>query len=160
MKWYLRRHCERSEAMQQGARDSGLPRFACNEGRVWTKTATTAIILLLAIPAIAQQDTKIENPFRGVMQDRSSHSADERLYVEKCSMCHRQMGMGTVILARRMDPKLARLEARTDLTADYITAAVRQGIGNMPRISRGEVSDAQLARIAAYLTKSKEEAAK
>jgi mono/diheme cytochrome c family protein len=106
---------------------------------------------LLAIPAAAQQDTKIENPFRGVMQDRTSRSADERLYVEKCSMCHRQMGMGTVILARRMDPKIARLELRNDLTTDYISAAARQGIGNMPRIPRGEVSDAQLARIAVYL---------
>jgi cytochrome c5 len=109
---------------------------------------------LFAIPAAAQQDTKIENPFRGVMQDRTSRTADERLYVEKCSMCHRQMGMGTVILARRMDPKVARLEARTDLTADYITLAARQGIGNMPRISRAEVSDAQLARIVLYLTKA------
>jgi mono/diheme cytochrome c family protein len=115
---------------------------------------------LFAIPAIAQQDTKIENPFRGVMQDRTSRTPDERLYVEKCSMCHRQMGMGTVILARRMDPKVARLEARDDLTADYITAAARMGIGNMPRISRGEVSDAQLARIARYLTKNKAETSK
>jgi cytochrome c553 len=112
--------------------------------------------VLFAFPALAQQDTKIENPFRGVMQDRTSRSADERLYVEKCSMCHRQMGMGTVILARRMDPKIARLELRTDLTAEYVTSAARQGIGNMPRISRGEVSDAQLARIAAYLTKTKQ----
>jgi mono/diheme cytochrome c family protein len=87
------------------------------------------------------------------MQDRTSKSPSEALFVEKCSMCHRQMGMGTVILARRMDPKLAPLEARTDLTADYITVAVRQGIGNMPRIPRGEVSDAQLAEISAYLTK-------
>jgi mono/diheme cytochrome c family protein len=115
---------------------------------------------LIAIPATAQQDTKIENPFRGVMQDRTSRTADERLYVEKCSMCHRQMGMGTVILARRMDQKVARLEARTDLTADYITLAARQGIGNMPRISRAEVSDAQLARIAAYLTRAKQESVK
>jgi hypothetical protein len=53
-----------------------------------------------------------------------------------------------------MEPKVARLEARTDLTADYITLAARQGIGNMPRISRAEVSDAQLARIALYLTKA------
>jgi mono/diheme cytochrome c family protein len=109
--------------------------------------------VLLAIPALAQQDTKIANPFRGVMQDRTSRSADERLYVEKCAMCHRQMGMGTVILARRMDPKVARLEARDDLTTESITAAARQGIGNMPRISRGEVSNAQLTRIAAYLSK-------
>jgi mono/diheme cytochrome c family protein len=113
-----------------------------------------------AIPAIAQQDAKIENAFRGVMQDRTSRTPSERLYVEKCSMCHRQMGMGTVILARRMDPKLARLEARDDLTTDYITAAARMGIGNMPRISRGEVSDAQLAQIARYLTKNKAETSK
>jgi cytochrome c553 len=98
--------------------------------------------------------SKVENAFRGVMQDRTSKSPNEALFVEKCSMCHRQMGMGTVILARRMDPKLAPLEARTDLTADYITVAVRQGIGNMPRVPRGEVSDAQLAEISAYLTKN------
>jgi mono/diheme cytochrome c family protein len=111
------------------------------------------ISTFFAMPAFAQQDTQIENPFRGVMQDRSARTADERLYVEKCSMCHRQMGMGTVILARRMEAKVARLEARDDLTTDYIISSARQGIGNMPRISRAEVSDTQLARIAAYLTK-------
>jgi mono/diheme cytochrome c family protein len=133
--------------------------FATSFLRFWIP-AFAGMTAALAIPAVAQQDTKIENPFRGVMQDRASRSADERLYVEKCSMCHRQMGMGTVILARRMDPKIARLEARNDLTAAYVTAAARQGIGNMPRISRGEVSDAQLARITAYLVKGKEESTK
>ena len=106
-------------------------------------------------PPAKDNGAQVSNPFRGVMQDRSSHSADEALFVEKCGMCHRQMGMGTVLLARRMAPGIARLELRDDLTADYVTLAARQGIGNMPRISRGEVSDAQLARIAAYLTKAK-----
>jgi mono/diheme cytochrome c family protein len=32
---------------------------------------------------------------------------------------------------------------------------VRAGIGNMPRIGRGEVSDAELDTIAAYLAKGK-----
>jgi cytochrome c5 len=97
--------------------------------------------------------TKVENPFRGVMQDRSSKSPDEALYVEKCSMCHRQMGMGTVILARRMPPEKAMLEMRDDLSADFVKTAVRQGIGNMPRIGRGEVSDEQLGQIARFLAK-------
>lgn len=87
------------------------------------------------------------------MQDRTSKSPNEALFVEKCAMCHRLMGMGTVILARRIDPKRAMLETRNDLTADFIKSAARQGIGNMPRISRGEVSDAQLVRITAYLGK-------
>jgi len=77
------------------------------------------------------------------------------LFHEKCAMCHDANGMGTGLLARRMDPKIAELEKRTDLTPDYIAAAVRAGIGNMPNISRGEVSDAQLAAISAYLSKGK-----
>ncbi|MBC7986000.1 MAG: cytochrome c [Sphingomonadaceae bacterium] len=88
---------------------------------------------------------------RGFIQDRSSSSPAEALFVEKCSMCHRAHGMGTIILARRMPPERAMLESRDDLTADYVRQAVRSGIGNMPRISRGEVSDAQLATIADYL---------
>lgn len=106
-------------------------------------------------PPAKDSGAQVLNPFRGVMQDRSSQSPDEALFVEKCSMCHRQMGMGTVLLARRMAPAIARLEQRDDLTADYVKMAARQGIGNMPRISRGEVSDVQLERIAAYLAKGK-----
>jgi cytochrome c553 len=121
------------------------------------KRAVLALVLALAgcseKPAATADGTKIENAFHGALQDRSSKTADEALFVEKCGMCHRQMGMGTVILARRMDPKLAMLETRSDLTAAMITSVARQGIGNMPRISRAEVSDAQLSRIAAYLTK-------
>lgn len=99
--------------------------------------------------------TEIRNATGGAMQDRSSRTPAEALFVEKCGMCHRQMGMGTVILARRLDAKVAMLEARDDLTADYVMQAARAGIGNMPRISRGEVSDAQMAAIARYLAKGR-----
>ena len=73
------------------------------------------------------------------------------LFAEKCAMCHRVMGMGTVLLTRRRDPATAPLEKRTDLTVEFVVAAARAGLGNMPRISRGEVSDADLATIAAWL---------
>lgn len=78
-------------------------------------------------------------------------SAGKRLFEEKCAMCHRANGMGTGLLARRMDRSVAELEQRRDLTAGYVERAVRIGVMNMPAITRGEVSDAQLARIAAYL---------
>lgn len=77
------------------------------------------------------------------------------LFHEKCAMCHGPGGMGTGLLARRVDPKVAELEKRDDLTPDYVTTAARTGIGNMPAISRGEVSDKQLAAIAAYLAKGR-----
>jgi mono/diheme cytochrome c family protein len=75
------------------------------------------------------------------------------LFHEKCAMCHAEGGMGTGLLARRMDPKVAALENRTDLTPAFVTQAARIGIGNMPMIARGEVSDTQMAAIAAYLAK-------
>jgi mono/diheme cytochrome c family protein len=95
--------------------------------------------------------TEVKNATGGALQDRSSKSPAEALFVEKCGMCHRQMGMGTVILARRVDPSKAMLETRTDLTSAYVMQAARAGIGNMPRMQRGEVSDAQLETIARYL---------
>jgi cytochrome c553 len=117
------------------------------------------ILLLLSAAAVAQapstEGTQVRNATGGVMQDRSSRSPAEALFVEKCGMCHRQMGMGTVILARRMDPAQAMLEKREILPAELVIAAARNGIGNMPRISRAEVSDVQLTIIAGYLTKVK-----
>ena len=68
-------------------------------------------------------------------------------------MCHRRMGMGTVILARRLDPSEAELEHRGNLTEAYVALVARRGIGNMPPIPPGEVSDEELAVIARYLAK-------
>ena len=76
-----------------------------------------------------------------------------KLYVERCGMCHRAGGMGTGILMRRPDGGTGLLEDRRDLLEPFVTAVVRNGSGNMPRIPRGEVSDAELARIAAYLAR-------
>lgn len=125
--------------------------------KVHAAILVSGVALALAGSAIAQEvanESGIENPFRGVMQDRSAHDEDEALYVEKCSMCHRRMGMGTVILARRLPEGQAELEDRDVLTAQYVTLAARQGIGNMPRISRAEVSDAEMERIANYLVRA------
>ena len=125
------------------------------------KLAGMALALIAVAAAATAQKTRTTDSATGnamslgVMQDRSVKTPGAALYVEKCAMCHRQMGMGTVILGRRVDPKQAMLEDRRDLTRDYIVAAARGGIGNMPRISRGEVSDPQLDTIAAYLTRSR-----
>ncbi len=124
-----------------------------------TSVVTMVALVVMASTALAQDKAagsggaKINNAYGGFQQDRTYSSPAEGLFVEKCSMCHRQNGMGTVLLARRMDPAVAMLEKRDDLTEDYIKQVVREGIGNMPKISRGEVSDKQLNTIAHYLAK-------
>ena len=78
------------------------------------------------------------------------------LYAKRCGMCHQTIGMGVSILARRPnDESKGFLEDRKDLGAAFVHTVVRSGIANMPRISRGEVSDPELAAIAGYLAKGK-----
>lgn len=117
-------------------------------------TCLSLLLFSLMISA-AEDTTQVTNAYRGVMQDRNSHNDAEALFVEKCSMCHRQMGMGTVLLARRLGPQQAMLEQRDNLTQPLIEFAVRNGLGNMPRISRSEVSDDQLDTIIGWLTQHK-----
>lgn len=97
-----------------------------------------AVIAITASAAAAAQDEAMKEP--------------AAVYAELCGMCHRAGGMGTGLIARRLPPEQAPLEAREDLTPELVTLAVRRGIGNMPPLSRAEVSDAALAAIAAYLT--------
>jgi len=86
------------------------------------------------------------------LSSRPNAGESERLFVEYCAMCHDDMGMGTGLLARRTDP--AKLEEIDYLTKEYVEIAVRMGIGNMPAIPRGELSDENLTKIAEYLQKA------
>ena len=83
------------------------------------------------------------------MVDRPAATGGEALYVEFCAMCHAPNGMGHGLLARRVDTP--DLEKRDNLPAEYVVLAARQGIGNMPPIPRGEVSDEEMQAIADYL---------
>ncbi len=77
----------------------------------------------------------------------------KQLFDHKCGMCHNAVGMGTGLLARRLPPGQAELEKRQNLPAAFVITIARRGVGNMPPISRGDVSDAELAKIAAYLAR-------
>ena len=78
------------------------------------------------------------------------------LFQAKCGMCHGPGGMGTGLLARRVQP--AELEKRSGLKADYVFQYARRGFGNMPPITPGDASDPQLHAIAAYLASGPHEA--
>jgi mono/diheme cytochrome c family protein len=82
--------------------------------------------------------------------------AGKALFTSRCGMCHQTNGMGVSILSRRPgDASKGLLEARNDLSAVVVRTVVRTGITNMPRISRAEVSDAELAAIADYLARGR-----
>jgi len=77
----------------------------------------------------------------------------KRLFNHTCVYCHGPGVWGTNRLSKRLDKEHALLENRTDLTPGAIQAIVRNGIGSMPPLRKTEVSDADVAAIAAYLTR-------
>ncbi|MEN7535635.1 c-type cytochrome [Aurantiacibacter flavus] len=77
----------------------------------------------------------------------------QELFRERCGGCHLEGGFGTRVLSRRVPEGQAELEKRTMLPAALTTMVVRRGLGSMPQIREAELSDAELAAIAAYLDK-------
>ena len=78
----------------------------------------------------------------------------EALFHHTCFVCHAQGAPAAAVLAKRLGPDKSLLAQRTDLAPAYIRNAVRRGIGSMPWMTRVEVTDADLAAIAAYLTRN------
>jgi mono/diheme cytochrome c family protein len=78
-----------------------------------------------------------------------------KVYTKWCRDCHSMpTGSGTMALQRRYggNPS-AFLEQRGDLNADYVRQVVRHGISFMPSFRKTEISDAEVANLAAYLAK-------
>ena len=113
-------------------------------------------LLLAGGAAIAQGPPPAPKPT--TVSSRPGAGGGEALYLEHCASCHAPNGMGTGLLARRIQPPL--LEARDNLPAAYVVAAARNGVGNMPAIPRGEVSDDDLRQIAEYLAAGPHETAR
>ena len=107
---------------------------------------TVAALATLGLASVAMAQGM---PKPTTLVDRPNATGGEKLYVEHCAMCHGPNGMGTGLLGRRVQPAL--LEQRSGLAAQYVVMAARRGIGNMPPIPRGEVSDEELKQIADYL---------
>ena len=88
------------------------------------------------------------------LPDAQDASPGRRLFWNHCAACHGEgAGMpGTAALAAKYGgQKPAPLEQRTDLTADIVTSVVRHGVSVMPMFRKTELSDADLAVLAAYL---------
>lgn len=82
----------------------------------------------------------------------------EALFNARCGYCHLEGGTGTMMLERRLGKDKALLGRRTDLQADYVKAVARHGLNSMPTITRVEVPDEELDRIAAFIASSKKKA--
>ncbi len=80
----------------------------------------------------------------------------KQVYEQWCIICHDAgPGMaGTSALQRRYQGKIpVLLTEREDLTAEYISALVRQGVKSMPFFRKTEIGNEDLAALNLYLVK-------
>jgi len=76
------------------------------------------------------------------------------LYVRHCAACHAAGPghPGTMRLNARLGPAQAVLVARHDLSAEYVLQIVRNGLEMMPPFRPSEISAAEGAAIATYVS--------
>jgi mono/diheme cytochrome c family protein len=133
--------CNASEAPKQGA-DAGKSAYGAPPA---------------GMPPIPPYQVRAELP----SGDRLAGGKNgEDLFSNRCGACHLAGGMGTNLLTKQMmvakrPPTDGLLANRKDLTADYVTSVVRMGKNAMPRLSKVDVTDAELASISTYLGKTK-----
>ena len=108
----------------------------------------------LALAAIVAAIPQPGQPAKPASPASSATPADEALFVRKCAICHGAVGPGTIMLGRRLGKEHAMLATRTDLDPAYIEGVVRGGLNSMPRFTRVELPDAQLAQVQRYLTRN------
>lgn len=111
-------------------------------------------------PSPIQSDPELRDPLlqRG-----------QAVFQARCWICHGEIpeqvvpgGLppmpGTQALrARYQGEKPAELERRTDLTPEYITAVVRNGINSMPFFRPTEITNDDLAALGAYLARGRKQ---
>lgn len=101
--------------------------------------AIPALLALISAPGVGASEADVRE--RGA-----------KAFAHRCGMCHREGQTGTVVLARRLGADKSVIDKRTDLTPEYIRFVVRNGLLNMPRISRVEMPDPDLDAVIVYLT--------
>ena len=132
--------------------------------------AALAIVGAVSCTAVLAQGPAGGRPPVPPYQTRAAMPAGDRLaagrdgaalFSNRCGVCHLIGGMGTNLLTKQrmaagLPPESALLANRTDLTVGYVKAVVRNGKMAMPRLSRVEVTDAELDAIAHHLGKAGE----
>lgn len=126
-----------------------------------SKSASPAIS---ALPAVLIAGLILVATTSGVRaQEAAAVERGKAKYEHTCAPCHgagvgddgREMLPGTAALQIKYRGSLpAVLEQRSDLTLEALRVYVRQGTMSMPPFRKTEVTDAELADIAAYLARS------
>jgi (+)-pinoresinol hydroxylase len=117
--------------------------------------ALAGSLLLVGAPAFGAGPTVSWKLFADSNSSQNAQAQAGKVdFLNACAVCHAAEPdrPGTMSLQFKYAGRLpAALEQRTDLTQEIVTYYVRHGIAMMPSFRKTELSDTQVAAIAAYL---------
>jgi (+)-pinoresinol hydroxylase len=124
---------------------------------IWQIAGIAAALLLLGVLVAPKLiDTFPFSPQAKAITSvaKVAASPGEQVYIKWCAECHASaMGPGTQALERRYKGEVpAILDKRAGMPADFIKYTVRHGMLSMPPFRKTEISDAELAVLATYLS--------
>jgi len=102
-------------------------------------------VLAVAQPGWTAQQTRPTSHL--APPTKAERSAGGRIFDKWCRDCHAAGGPGARALQRKYQ--------RNNLPPEYVKLVVRRGMSFMPTFRKTEISDAELALVAAYLTPPK-----
>jgi (+)-pinoresinol hydroxylase len=123
-------------------------------------------VLLLAVTLVPGATFVWAQPAQGTPAAPSTAMLERgnEVYTYWCATCHsagRGMpGTAALQIKYRGTSTPAVLEERTDLTPQSVAFYVRNGVASMPFFRKTEISDADLAALAAYLTRPRDPSAR
>lgn len=97
-------------------------------------------------------------PIHARAADPATVEKGKQVFLRWCEACHGSGDdrPGTLGLQAKYAGQLpARLEDRTELSADFVKYYVRNGFAMMPPFRKTEIGDADLAALSAYLTRKR-----
>jgi mono/diheme cytochrome c family protein len=110
-------------------------------------------------PLPARAEAALKNP---------REQRGREVFRERCAACHGAIPKDTIgppylppmagtqaLQARYKGAKPAELEQRTDLTAEFVSAIVRNGLNSMPFFRPTELSGEDLTALDAYLARAR-----
>jgi mono/diheme cytochrome c family protein len=120
-------------------------------GRLLTIVVLAGSLMGVAAPSAAAQ------PAASPAATAAAAPPGKAVFDRWCAECHApgHGHPGTQQLGWTRGEKLAVLEQRKDLVPDYVKLVVRRGLVEMPPYRPTEISDAELAQLAAYLAKKR-----
>lgn len=131
--------------------------------RAWRSAIVAGAAVFLVCAGVTSSVAFGQEPAAaaGVSTAASKVEQGRVIFEARCGMCHQKGGTGTFMLGRRLGAQNALLaDRKMKLDATYVKHVVRNGVVSMPRITRAEVSDAELDAIVSYLTRKRKAGAK